>query len=291
MTITNATAVGSFPYVDDYKAATLSWYATVGSSSSSVFVGTTTNEVYVTCQATQVSPPADHSDDSLTNYRTLFSVGCNAAKFDTDPNSVIQDIWTNAFATRSVQTAEGMPLYYYNSYRTPNWTTTGLLTPTSSPTSSGSFGDGKCGAWTRFMADVIKAQGIVRTGNFVPIAAVNPPPGFPAGLAAASTGFLVSNWTFGAQDAVGAISGILTLAPDQVKAVTAQYPYVDVVTASNDPINGAGNAYAFQFADVTYASGTPRRGRIRTLPRCSLTTRYSSTTRAPVPSGTIPATV
>ena len=135
VTVTNAVAVSSFPYVDDYSAASLNWYASANGSNSAVSLGSTTNEIYVTYQAPQVSA-ADGSDPALTDYRTLFSVGCKAARFDGDPNAVIQDVWGNAFATRSVQTAENTPLSYYKSYYASADNTTSLLVS----------GDGKCGA-------------------------------------------------------------------------------------------------------------------------------------------------
>lgn len=103
---------------------------------------------------------------------TVFAVGCRSAKgkrpvqnLDVMPaaatynQDVLDAIW-GEFQGRAIKDANGTPLVYWGpisstNYPTParqmeNFTTAGLL----------KWKDGRCGAWTYFLVDVLAAQGI-----------------------------------------------------------------------------------------------------------------------------------
>ena len=131
-------------------------------------------------------PAADPDEHPL--YHSLVHLGCEAAEGASDDESVLNAIWENGFKPLDVRrvTPEGekedTPLTYHGKYETTIANaiedTSGLL----------QYGDGICGAWSRFFIDSLKAQGL-RYETYI-VSLFYP---YPDDL---NNGrFLVENWT------------------------------------------------------------------------------------------------
>jgi len=166
---------------DDAKAFKLDWQIKVGNSGWSS-IGETKHTVYVT-----------HADPLITQRRqeTLFLIGCKNAEGETSESSVISGIWSK-FTDRNVKRKDGEQLgYYQHSYACSVITTEGLL----------SVGDGTCDSWAKFLADVLRIQGIAE----VELLLIQPN---------SDPGMLIKNWNY----------------PASPKGISpnANYPYVNL---------------------------------------------------------------
>jgi len=80
----------------------------------------------------------------------VFHLSCFAGSGQSDPNTIVDNIW-DIFKTRQVTRCTGGAYLTYHALQDDPDTTAGLLGPA---------GDGMCRAWGLFMRDCIKIQGI-----------------------------------------------------------------------------------------------------------------------------------
>jgi hypothetical protein len=105
-----------------------------------VEVGTSKNQLYVTHSTPTVSPL----------FHTVIHLGCSNADGIESPGDIVAAIW-GEFNDRDVRRVHSSaPMQYWGPNASGNADTASLL----------AAGDGQCGAWARFLRDVIKAQGI-----------------------------------------------------------------------------------------------------------------------------------
>ena len=148
------TSVGPLADTIDYFSANtagkefaLVWEVKVGGGPW-IDAGTTKHTVYVTLGSTdllaQTSP--------ISRQQSVYEIGCRFAENQTTGQGAVTALW-NGFKNRDVKRAEDNEVLTY--YKRP-------YNP-SCPVDVASFlqgRDGRCGAWARFMRDVIKVQGI-----------------------------------------------------------------------------------------------------------------------------------
>ena len=128
-------------HVDFINSLSIEWKYAFSNSASWVKIGESKNPCYITL-----------GDPNVTPYITLVHIGCANALGETTGDPVVQKIWQE-FSDLSVRRVSDMhTLTYYKTPYDPNcpYTVEGLLRE----------GDGRCGAWARFLRDAIKVQGI-----------------------------------------------------------------------------------------------------------------------------------
>ncbi len=100
-------------------------------------------------------------DDAEGFHESTYYISGTATKglsVNSTDADLIEAIW-RAFETRLVKRKDGKTLHYYLSHETQNVFVAQLL----------KYGDGQCGAWTRFFLDCLRVQGINTTGTYVTI--------------------------------------------------------------------------------------------------------------------------
>ena len=155
----SATGSETFTATGD-NAFSIDWEINVGGGGW-VKIGRSNHTVYVT-----FADPIQAANE--LRRETLFNIGCRKAQGFSVPNSIVQTIWKQ-YSDRHVERVkpsmgelDGVPMDYYRDGddthmgSVNNQETPGLLAQ----------GHGDCAAWSRFLKDVIGAQGI----------AVSPPP-------------------------------------------------------------------------------------------------------------------
>jgi len=191
----------------DYMAAMgISWEFSIDGETTWHTAGTSENQTYVTL-----------GNPLTTAYHTLLHIGCTNADGTSDAAACTAAIW-GEFTDCVVKRVDGVQLTYYNDYRTVNTTTASLL----------ANGDGQCGAWTAFLLDTRKVQGLDQAGDYVQFEPL------------VDTGFVVNSWNF----AGAGKSGI------------AAYPYLNIPKAQFILANN----YDWLFAEVTDAAGVAGQG-------------------------------
>jgi hypothetical protein len=113
----------------------------------------------------------------------------------TSQTTLLTDVWAG-FATREVTSYKGMPLTYWESWdQNPN----DANSPALDPTGLLRKGDGRCNAWVGFFIDVLRAWGgnasYAANGKQIVVDERRSP--------VRANGFLVGQWTFGAQNVQG----------------------------------------------------------------------------------------
>ena len=185
------------------------------------------NDLYLTYAAPVLATPL---------YHTLLDLGSTAAAGQDTENGTMTQVW-NRFKNGGLATVGGTTLHYYESHVNGNVTTQALL----------GTGDGECAAWTSFFLDVLKAQGIEQSNDFVQVKSYY-------------SGFLVNNWQFAAGGGTS-IAAIDTTGRPELAAALPDYPYLNLWSRDAEGhffvFNGAGNGYSWMpGADVTDLNGT-----------------------------------
>jgi hypothetical protein len=146
-------------------------------------------------------------------------------------------IW-NEFTDRLVKRAKDkQPLFYYESYKKPIFTTEGLLHE----------GDGRCGAWARFFLDCIADQGIDLTDAFHRIPCVN---------TAGPTYMFVKKWNI--QTPPGGNPFVL----NQLR-IFSGFPHLNIaqLTNPNDLSSWVGQSwYKWRYQELVEEPGIPGQG-------------------------------
>jgi hypothetical protein len=169
--------------VRHYDQFVLNWQASSNGGETWIDVGTSQNDLYLTWDV-----PLDYP-----LYHTVVHLGStngkNAADHDNEAE-VLDAIWAE-FSDLQVQTASGMPLWYYK-----DWTTTksqaGMLLQ-SVGSGDDQHGDGTCDAWVDLFRTVLKAQGI-DSGTAKTIRADNVMYSQPPLLLQEVEGFVIAQW-------------------------------------------------------------------------------------------------
>jgi hypothetical protein len=91
----------------------------------------------------------------MTLFHTLVHIGCKNADGKSEVADVFTAIWSE-FTDRDVKRVDGTQLTYWAGADPPD-STAGLLDE----------GDGRCGAWMRFLDDCARAQGMTTTQRTV----------------------------------------------------------------------------------------------------------------------------
>ncbi len=203
--------------LDYFDPLTIQWTITGGGAPPLICdVPITKHRIYVT-----LGPGIA----GTTLHETIVHLGCTNAGGLSQQDAAIAAIW-NEFTDRDVRrkpkdglnVVDGAQLSYYGDWSCINTTTAALLEK----------GDGQCGAWAKFFIDILGAQGIDHTNEYIVFYHVSLGPLSPYG-------FAVKNWTF-AQGA--GISG------------DPQYPYLNV---PNSPF--ITSQYNWRFAQVNDVPG------------------------------------
>ncbi len=142
--ITIANVECSNPFVNEidyFESLSIAWQYSYDNGSTWVSAGSSTNQTYITL-----------GDPTATTYHTVLHIGCKNADGKTDAAEIVASIW-GEFTDLEVKRADDNQTLVY--YKTPfdsncPYSVSGLL----------SGGDGRCGAWARFLRDIIKCQGI-----------------------------------------------------------------------------------------------------------------------------------
>lgn len=129
-------------------------------------IGKSENQMYVTYDEPYTPPiypiiPFDGHLEETVVFHTILHLGCTNAKDLTDPQTIVDDIYTKGFGTsggyNKVYRVDGAgPINYWGfPSGTPTvpeyyWKTSGLLNALS----------GRCGGWAVFFEDVLRIQGI-----------------------------------------------------------------------------------------------------------------------------------
>ncbi len=140
------TLISESPLPDEvalFDPFTITWeYALESAAASWVEAGISENQIYVT-----LGMPVS----GTTVYHTLAHLGCKNAQGQSDEASIIEAIW-GEFTDLTVRHMDGTPLFYWGPYAVEHeiYYTKDLL----------KHADGRCGAWARFLVDMLKVQGI-----------------------------------------------------------------------------------------------------------------------------------
>lgn len=152
-------------HIEVYDPLPIFWQISLDGGNTWMSAGTTRNQTYVTWKK-----PELHFGFI---YHSAVHVGCVAASgiAGTDPVPVLNAIWNNGFATRSIRRADGRLLSYYgftieggvvhDVNQECSGNIKGML---SGEAPYGDFGHGSCTAWALFMIAVLQAQGIKKVG-------------------------------------------------------------------------------------------------------------------------------
>jgi hypothetical protein len=217
---------------------TLDWQATSDSQrASSTWTkagerNQTKNPLYLTYDAPDLS---NSTSDTVNLYHTLVHLGSVAASGQDTQDGVVQKVWEE-FNDLVVRKFRGEYLHYYKSFRTENIRTRQLL----------AFRDGQCGSWAKLFLDVLKAQGIRFTENYVIAVPAAMTLGIPDTYIC---GFLVKDWKF--NDAGGVAGNAVKRDPgteiDRL-ITTHEFKWLNVISLdpSSDPwprVAAAGNQY------------------------------------------------
>jgi hypothetical protein len=138
------------PFVNKVAAfdpLVIDWTFSMDGGASWYPAGRTQNQTYITL-----------GDPRADLYHTVVHVSSTAAHDQDQPDEIVAKIWEE-FSDRHVfRAGDHQELTYYHAVPTvtfPPASVVGLLT----------HGDGRCGAWGRFLRDTIKVQGITDSRN------------------------------------------------------------------------------------------------------------------------------
>ena len=159
----NLTANKQFDTVAYIPDLSISWKVVrIANTVDSMTSGDSDNPAYLTFEAVKPNPNAD-----FKMLRTLLQIGCVAGGGGIAPSGdiipmtkdgITLAIW-DAFKPLNIQTWDGIPLVYYQSWdyktNTDNATTAGLI----------KSHDGDCTAFSRMLIDTLRAQGIENTDD------------------------------------------------------------------------------------------------------------------------------
>jgi hypothetical protein len=206
----------------------------------------TKNPLYLTYDAPNLSNSWTHT---VNLYHTLVHLGSVAASGQDTQDGVVQKVWEE-FNDLVVRKFRGEYLHYYKSFRTENISTRELL----------AFGDGQCGSWAKLFLDVLKAQGIRFTGNYVIAVPAAMTLGIPDGV---RYGFLVNNWKFNGTGIADAAVVRAAGHPVDV-AISNGFTYLNVISTtymSNVPrISADGKSYEWLYQQVQDEVGVRGQG-------------------------------
>ncbi len=150
----------------------LSWEVSLDGGTTWQTAGSTSNQCYCTLAT---------AAGGVTTYHTVIHVSCKAAKDKDTVQDTVDAVWAHIKGMK-VQNWEGKPgngFGYYRNVNIGNGHVQGLITDF----------DGKCGAWARFMRDLLKIHGIAASADIILPDLANCG---QAGVAA--NDFLVNNW-------------------------------------------------------------------------------------------------
>ncbi|MGB0931010.1 MAG: hypothetical protein ACPGVB_09560 [Chitinophagales bacterium] len=152
--------------VNYYAPFEIEWEISFDGGITWCSAGVTKNPLYVTLgKPIQPYKPPKYDGKEISEvklFHTLVHNGCILAKENNNKESVLNSVWSD-FENNEVRRIDGFQLTYYANYQCTSGTTNTLL----------ATGDGQCGAWTRFFLDILKAQGINYSMEYITIA-VNP---------------------------------------------------------------------------------------------------------------------
>lgn len=204
-------------YFPQYK---IDWKVSFNGGSTWLDAGSSVNPLYVTLAFPLAEIPAP--TDYLW-YQTLLHIGCEKGSGATDIATLLTGVW-NYVKNRSVTRAhDNAALQYYGSWACTNTTTGALI----------KYKDGQCGAWTKFLLDILKIQGFQETGNYWIITPIYGSTG--------EFGFYVKTWAF----APTGTSGI----PD--------FPFLNRWGSSTFPYNLPNGPYNWISPEVTETAPSP----------------------------------
>ena len=136
-----------------YPDFTIKWFVSDSESGTNAQeIGTSTNPLYVTFQ--ELIPIADLRTPRASFY-TLLHLGCKNAADLSDPSTIV-DAMYKEFTDQQVSRVESpdQPMFYWGQLAMSGgnfcFNTAGLLR----------YGDARCGAWAKFLVDMIRTQGI-----------------------------------------------------------------------------------------------------------------------------------
>lgn len=210
-----------------YEEFLIYWQSSLDNGASWTTIGNSEHKVYLTLNDPEVTPL----------YHTVVHIGSDEANNETTENGVINKVW-ETFETLDVDSVGGKDLYYYKNYTCTSQTTKSLLQK----------GDGQCAVWSQFFVDVLKAQGIARTNNWVKLKATNND---------GEQGFLVKTWAFAGNGKANAV--IVRGGNDSINTKIAAFPYINVMYRNgNAPyyVNANDDAYTWPYSDVSDANDT-----------------------------------
>jgi hypothetical protein len=145
-----------------FDPMTIEWTAQHKAAGETVYTeeyaGNSQNQVYVTL-----------GEPHAILYHTLVHIACKNANGENTANDAVTKIW-GEFTDRYVQRVDGMLLKYYGNWTMSNYSTATLLINA----------DGRCGAWMRFLIDILALHNITATDVAV--------------IPEAKQGFLIKTW-------------------------------------------------------------------------------------------------
>jgi hypothetical protein len=158
--------------VDFYNRAEISWRLRFSKNAALPDRSASTSEspLYITYSPID---PKQFSDNGIRPTLTVLDYGCRNANGTTDPQRLLQVIWSrfSALRARRVEFANGtinpngIPLRYYGSWLFPTFDNQPVLT--SSYQKLLAYGDGVCGSWAEFFFATLAAQGLESKANGV----------------------------------------------------------------------------------------------------------------------------
>ena len=178
--ISGKAANRAFPnHVKHYDNFVLSWEISFDGKTTWQTVGASSNDVYLTLKDPAVLP----LHHTLVHIGSSIEPSVGGTGVDAE-DDLIDAVW-DEYTDKSVSRVDGTQLTYYKSYVCRNKGTVALL----------KHGDGQCGSWAKFFLDVLKAQGIVRTNNYVIVKSLK--------YLTIGEGILIKNWSFIGQGSSG----------------------------------------------------------------------------------------
>lgn len=180
LTISSVPAANALPNTVGYfSPMQFTWQYSDDNGKTWYDAGDSDNRVYVTSG----SPVS-----GATLYETVLETACKSAQGKATDADVVAGIWS-AFASRSIKrkavdghnVPDGTLMTYWLPAATDCQTLAGMLT--------GKDGEGSCVAWSQFLDDAIKAQGIIGSNIYEVTPNTNINPG--------ADSFLVKNWIYG----------------------------------------------------------------------------------------------
>lgn len=209
---TNPTALGSpLAFTEVLPAHTvkyeqafvITWQVTTDGGSHWSTVATSQNAMYLTYDVQTSTSPI---------YESIIYLSTMNASGNTSPKDIVEDIYAD-FMDLDVRSVDGAQLSYWGPTsmgRTLEWLQANRSTVDLSTVSAGGmnpdgthdnlevtqvkgllrFADGQCGAWQKFLMELLKVQGLSPTGIMIL------PDANPTSNTNAHFGFLVKNWTF-----------------------------------------------------------------------------------------------